>query len=74
MIRNREKRLTQLIAKMDVPSYRTENYSWLVHNLAERNSEHPNFKEAMDLLLEILREQNLLTRKDLKKILTQISL
>jgi len=49
---------------MDVPEWKRTNLKWLKENLAVRNSEHPLFKEAMELIDEIAREQNLIKQSE----------
>lgn len=48
-----ERQLKNLLKKMDIPSYRFDNFSfnnltWLRKNLAKRNSNHPNFNQAFN--------------------------
>jgi hypothetical protein len=48
-------KLEKLTSKMDVPKYNTRKAQWLAKNLAARNSNHPSFPEAkqlVDLILE----------------------
>ena len=71
-MKDKEKRLAKIISKMDVPSYRTGNYPWLLDNLGERNSQDSNYEEAISILLEILREKNLISKKDWKRISLQL--
>jgi len=48
-------RLEEILALMDVPEMRRDithdsNVRWLLRNLPFRNSRHPLFREAIDLL------------------------
>lgn len=45
-----ETKLEKLLATMDVPVSRINDMRWLLRNLAIRNSEHPNFAEAIKLI------------------------
>lgn len=45
-----------LIKDMDVPEFRRTDYHWLSRNLFVRNSEHPNFKQAIEVLKKILKK------------------
>ena len=44
--------LKTLLDKMDVPQQRKTDFPWLLRNLAIRNSNHPNFQEAINLIKE----------------------
>ena len=49
----------KLIAKMDLPTYRTtvkhnDDARWLKNNLALRNSKHKNYEKVMELLNSIV--------------------
>ncbi len=46
--------LRRLTSKMDVPETRRASIHWLARNLAVRNSSHPNFPLAMQLVKELL--------------------
>jgi hypothetical protein len=51
--------LKELISRMDVPDLRRdltklENIRWLNNNLGFRNSQHPNYREAMEKIKLIL--------------------
>ena len=54
-----EVQLGMLLEQMDVPERRMpvsrSNLRWLSRNLAVRNSDHPLFSEARDLVIELLR-------------------
>lgn len=43
-------RLESLTRNMDVPVFRRTSIKWLARNLAIRNSDHPDFQEAMDVI------------------------
>jgi hypothetical protein len=47
--------LNELMAGMDLPSYRKEDPKWLLKNLAVRNSEHPNFSKAKEMLRSLVK-------------------
>lgn len=51
-------RLKEILDTMDVPELRKDgsiqSIAWLNRNLAFRNSEHPDFKEAMNLIKGVL--------------------
>jgi hypothetical protein len=47
--------LHRLTSKMDVPVTRRTSVHWLARNLAIRNSGHPNFPRAMELVKELIR-------------------
>ena len=56
-------RLRLLISTMDVPEGRKTNITvqdirWLSRNLGVRNSQHPDFSEAMNIINSILRNGN----------------
>ena len=44
-------RLQAILATMDVPPLRKTDYGWLKRNLAVRNGSHPDFKEALRLII-----------------------
>lgn len=46
-------RLEQILLTMEVPPMRRADLGWLMRNLAIRNSEHPDFKEAKSLIRKI---------------------
>lgn len=48
-------KLKTMLKGMDIPSYRYEDPKWLSRNLGVRNSEHPRFKEAMELISQLTR-------------------
>lgn len=47
-------KLEKLTSRMDVPKYNTRKAQWLAKNLAVRNSNHPNYNEAKELIDLIL--------------------
>ena len=51
-------RLVEILRTMDLPKQRVDqlDLSWLVRNIGVRNSEHPDFKEAVDLLRSMSRD------------------
>jgi hypothetical protein len=42
--------LESLTSKMDVPVFRRRSVLWLNKNLAKKNQNHPNFKEAQAIV------------------------
>jgi len=49
------KRLRDLTSKMDVPVFRRDSVFWLSRNLGVRNSEHPDFEEAIKIIKKLRR-------------------
>lgn len=47
-------RLEELLTTMDVPESRTADIDWLSRNLGIRNRMHPNFAEAMKIVITLL--------------------
>lgn len=43
-------RLENLTSTMDIPIFRTRSVVWLNRNIHIRNQDHPNFKEAREIL------------------------
>jgi len=43
-------RLEFLTSEMDIPIFRTRSVVWLNRNIHFRNQDHPNFKEAREIL------------------------
>jgi hypothetical protein len=50
---NKTQELTQLLDNMEVPEGRKGDLGWLARNLAIRNSEHPDFMRARNLVSEL---------------------
>jgi len=50
---DKSQKLTQLLDNMDVPEGRKNDLNWLARNLAIRNSEHPDFTKAKNLVSEL---------------------
>lgn len=48
--------LMTMLIDMDIPAKRTSDIGWLKRNLGIRNSEHPNFNRAIELLTKELHE------------------
>ena len=42
-----------LVRNMEIPAFRMTNVRWLKKHLAQRNSSHPDFEEAMKLVDEL---------------------
>lgn len=53
MIEEQLKRLEELTNKMNIPSFRKTSIPWLDRNMATRNSDHPNFQEAREIVDEL---------------------
>jgi hypothetical protein len=51
-----QEQLNKILQTMDVPKSRFSDYNWLLRNLFIRNSEHPNFRKAVDLIKRIIKE------------------
>ena len=47
-------KLEKLVSKMDVPVYRRRNVRWLQSHLHERNLQHKNYQQAMEIIEELL--------------------
>ena len=47
--------LAEIIDTMQVPEARKRDISWLLRNLAVRNSDHPQFADAIRRLITIQR-------------------
>lgn len=56
-----KERLKELLSTMDIPNNRREinlgNLSWLTRNVAIRNRNHPDFKEAWSLIVKLLKKE-----------------
>jgi len=54
--------LRRLISSMDLPDWRKtqdtpHNLRWIARNMGIRNSGHPNYQEARQILARLLREE-----------------
>lgn len=49
----KEQELKLILNKMNVPEGRKSDLGWLGRNLAIRNSNHPDFNRAMELIKEL---------------------
>lgn len=45
--------LEKLTENMDVPDFRVRNVGWLSRNIGARNSNHPDFAKAMELIKKL---------------------
>lgn len=45
-------RLQQILKTMDIPESRKTDMHWLMRNIAIRNSESPDFREAVELIIK----------------------
>lgn len=66
-------KLHTLIRGMDIPDYRKtsttpDNIKWLSRNIQVRNSNHANFNESRTLLVSILRDLNLISKREIKQM------
>ena len=54
-------RLIEILSTMDIPENRRPinfgNLSWLTRNMAIRNRNHPDFKEAWSLVIKLFKEE-----------------
>lgn len=48
--------LEGLVKKMDVPTFKYRSVKWLARNLVVRNSKHPDYQKAMELVTELARK------------------
>ena len=48
--------LELILDSMDIPEMRRQDLGWLNRNLAVRNSNHPDFMRAMQLIKELLKK------------------
>lgn len=48
--------LQKLIEGMDVPIHRRHDLLWLSRNLGIRNAQHPNYPEAVKLIVKRIKE------------------
>jgi len=46
--------LENLVKRMDVPVHHRRNIKWINKNLSVRNGSHPKFKEAMELVEQLV--------------------
>tara|TARA_A100001515_G_C4523771_1_gene194434 strand:+ start:405 stop:605 length:201 start_codon:yes stop_codon:yes gene_type:complete len=54
------KRLLEILATMELPEMRLErrDWKWMMRNIAVNNREHPDLKEAVQLLREAIEVDN----------------
>jgi hypothetical protein len=54
------KRLLEILATMELPEVRLErrDWKWMMRNIAVNNREHPDLKEAVQLLREAIEVDN----------------
>jgi len=45
-----ELRLKEILNTMNVPESRKKDFSWLIRNLGIKNINHPDLKEALELI------------------------
>ncbi len=45
--------LRVLTEDMDIPVFRRESIVWLEKHLGKRNSDHPNFNKAMEIIKKL---------------------
>lgn len=50
----KEQRLQELLAEMDVPSSRVRDWNWLLRNLGIRNRNHPEYRDTILLIKEMV--------------------
>ena len=61
--REKVNHLHNLVRTMDLPGYRKntetiEGFRWLLKNMEVKNSNHKDFTEAKETLVELLKEMN----------------
>tara|TARA_R100000388_G_scaffold86756_1_gene66393 strand:+ start:329 stop:529 length:201 start_codon:yes stop_codon:yes gene_type:complete len=54
------KRLLEILATMEVPEMRMarRDWKWMMRNISASNAEHPDLKEAVQLLREAIQIDN----------------
>ena len=54
------KRLLEILATMEIPEMRLSrrDWKWMMRNISVNNSEHPDLKEAVQLLREAIEVDN----------------
>lgn len=65
--------LNPLLRNMDLPVNRKdvdkpETVKWLIHNLGRRNSAHPDYPKARQLLVSLIRKRRLLKESELREL------
>ena len=58
-VENRE-RLLEILATMELPQMRMDrrDWKWMMRNISVQNKEHPDLKEAVQLLREAIEVDN----------------
>lgn len=53
-------RLQEILGMMDIPEQKKTDLKWLSRNIQVKNGQHPQFREACDLLRKLLfiKEEN----------------
>jgi len=64
--------LQNILKTMDVPEIRTntergQNLQWLLRNLGVRNSEHPAYKKALAVMVQISNKNNMLSKNERRR-------
>ena len=49
-------KLKSLTKTMDIPTFRQDRPHWLSRNMGIRNSEHPNYEEAMEIVKTLVKK------------------
>jgi hypothetical protein len=57
-------RLQEILATMDIPEGRRNDFGWLARNMAIRNRDHEQFGEACELLRMHLRAHQFIVGSD----------
>lgn len=54
------KRLLDILATMEIPQMRLDrrDWKWMIRNISVQNKEHPDLKEAVQLLREAIEVDN----------------
>ena len=60
------RRLLEILATMEIPEMRMErrDWKWMMRNISVRNGEHPDLKEAVQLLREAIQDDNRILMRD----------
>lgn len=49
-------KLKSLTKSMDIPTFRQDRPHWLAKNMEVRNSEHPNYEAAMEIVKTLVKK------------------
>jgi len=51
-------RLEQILNNMNVPETRKNDFHWLIRNLGIGNIDHPDLREALELIKKLINSNN----------------